>query len=465
MEDESEYFDTLLAHIEERRVVPVIGADLLAVTYRGQTMPLYEAVARQFLELYSRAGTVELPPGHELHAAVCAVLDDRRRDPYSVLPRALNAVLKDTLDEVMQPLRDLASIDAFSLFVTTTIDDLLVRAIDAVRHGGMAKTRSIVHAPNLPTEEFRDVTDSDLCSAQFTAVLHLFGKARSAQLYALHDEDTLEYVHNLQTRGSNVPERFIAKLRSYDLLLIGCSLPDWLSRFVLRLSSQSRLGDDQRPKREFLVENVPTGGDPLVVFLERFSRQTAVFQRDPRQFVAELARRWRESHPTAEGSVTAAATKPARAAEDTVFISYSRGDFAAAQRLRDDLQKIGIDGVWFDHAQLEAGHDWQKEIAKAIKRCYLFLPLISAGTESRDEGYFREEWQQAAERARQIEGRTFIVPVVIDPAYGGDGGAYRLVPDAFPRKHFGHAPDGRMNDALRERLVALIREYRLTKVA
>jgi len=476
MQDESEYFETLIAHIEERRVIPVIGPDLLVVPYRGGTAPLYQVIASRFLEHYGRKSAaageanddpeaVVLRPGRELNDAVSSVLDDRGRDPYSIVPRAMAAVLKDTLDVALQPLRDLAAVEAFSLFITTTIDDLLVLAIDEVRHGGAAKTRQILHVPNLPTDEFRDITEADLASAQFTAVLNLFGRARNAQLYAIHDEDTLEYVHNLQTRGSNVPERFVGKLRTSDLLFIGCSLPDWLSRFFLRLSSQNRLGDDRRAKREFLVGDVVDTADGLIVFLERFSRGTSVFRCDPQRFVAELARRWRERHPPERSDVKATPAVRASAAEDTVFISYARGDFAAAQRLRDELQRIGIDAVWFDHAALKPGDDWSRQVATAIKRSHLFLPLISALTESRDEGYFREEWKQAEERVRQIEGRTFIVPIVIDAAYAGDAGAYRLVPDAFPRRHFGHAPDGHMSEALREHLTALIREYRLMNVA
>ena len=471
--DRQEFFETLLDHIEERRMIPVIGPDLLTVEQGGHRVPLYRAVASRFLQFYDRAAAdgepasdpraVVLRPGRELNDAVCAVLDDRR-DPYSVLPRALNAVLKEAGDGVLAPLQDLASIGAFSLYVTTTLDDLLVRAIDRARHGGLEKTRRVLHVPNLPTDEFRDLTDADLSSAQFTAVLYLFGRARNAQLYALHDEDTLEYVHNLQTRGSNVPERFIARLRASDLLLIGCSLPDWLSRFFLRLSSSERLSD-RRPRREFLVGDMASGPEGLVVFLERFSRQTDVLRCEPQAFVADLAAAWRARHPAAPAIGPGAAPRRPAAAEDTVFISYSRTDFAAAERLRQELQAIGIDAVWFDHAALRPGDEWSATIASAIRRSYLFLPLVSAETERRHEGYFREEWRQAAERARQIEGRAFIVPVVIDADYAGDAGVYRLVPEAFRARQFGHAPQGRLSGPLRDHLVALIREYRLTQVA
>ncbi|NML18462.1 toll/interleukin-1 receptor domain-containing protein [Azohydromonas caseinilytica] len=475
--DEDGYFEALFPHIEEGRVIPVIGADLVSVTYRGRTVPLMQAVAERLLQHYGRqpapgtpqagATGVVLRPGHALNDAVCAVLDDRRRDPYATVQRALNEIVQHCAEPLPAPLLDLATVDAFRLFVTTTPDELLVRAIDQVRHGGAPKTREILHVPNLPTDEFRDLAEADLASSQLTAVLYLFGKARSAQLYAIHDEDTLEYVHNLQSHGSNVPERFIGKLRTHDLLLIGCCFPDWLTRFFLRLSNQSRLGDDRRPKREFLVGDFCDPADGLIVFLERFSRQTSVFRGSPQRFVAELARRWRARHPPAAGGLaaTAVATHAAPQTQDTFFISYTRADFTAAQTLQKELRALGIDAVWFDHTALRPGHDWAGEIAAAIRRCYIFLPLISAQTEARDRGYFREEWTQAAEQARQIEGRPFIVPLVIDADYAGNADAYQLVPPAFLRKHFGHAPQGRPSEALRERLVELIRDYRLRRQA
>lgn len=58
---------------------------------------------------------------------------------------------------------------------------------------------------------------------------------------------------------------------------------------------------------------------------------------------------------------------------------------------------------------------WDAKIKKQIRECALFLPLVSAHTEERSEGYFRREWLLAVERTRDMAaGRTFIVPVVID---------------------------------------------------
>src|SRR5262249_40307387 len=47
--------------------------------------------------------------------------------------------------------------------------------------------------------------------------------------------------------------------------------------------------------------------------------------------------------------------------------------------------------------------------------CRLFIAVISAHTETRDEGYFRREWSLAVDRTRDMaHTRAFLVPVVID---------------------------------------------------
>src|SRR5204863_530941 len=50
-----------------------------------------------------------------------------------------------------------------------------------------------------------------------------------------------------------------------------------------------------------------------------------------------------------------------------------------------------------------------------IGGCALFVPIISANTQARLEGYFRIEWKLAAQRTHAMaDEKAFLVPVVID---------------------------------------------------
>jgi TIR domain len=80
-----------------------------------------------------------------------------------------------------------------------------------------------------------------------------------------------------------------------------------------------------------------------------------------------------------------------------VFLSYASQDAQAAGRICDALRASGVE-VWFDRSELRGGDTWDALIRRQIKGCYLFAPIISANTQSREEGYFRREWKIAVDR-------------------------------------------------------------------
>src|ERR1017187_7323142 len=97
-----------------------------------------------------------------------------------------------------------------------------------------------------------------------------------------------------------------------------------------------------------------------------------------------------------------------------VFLSYAREDTAAAQRIAEALRSHGVE-VWFDQSELRGGDAWDQKIRRQVKECSLFVPVISAHTQDRHEGYFRLEWKLAVDRTHlMLEGVPFLAPVVID---------------------------------------------------
>ena len=479
MHEAEEFWEELIAQIEAGQVIPVVGPELLTVVDAGQEIPLYQVLAERLLAKYGlvAGGTgpegdcapndtvVPLRPYHELNDAVYGLARRGRRvqDLYRPINDLLGSLLKAHGESSLQLLRELASISSFRLFVTTTPDDLLARAVDAERHGGIAKTEHIVFAPALASGTLNDLPE--VLSSCYTAVYYLFGKASLSPLvFAIHDEDTLEFIHNLQVNAGVGMKRQFSELLTKDLLLIGCNFADWLSRLFIRLSNTQRLAV-ARSKHEFLIEASADRNSSLTLFLERFSEDTWVSPGSAREFVVELARRWKERHPRSvpPSDDTVEIARPRT--DDTIFISYSRTDLAAARRLSAGLQDIGADVVWFDKRELKPGDDWEQKIRNAINGCYLFLPLVSANTETREEGFFRKEWDLANERVRGIQGREFIIPIVVDRDYDGNAGRFQRVPENFLRTHFGHAPEGELSDKLLDALRRLIRERRSQRAA
>ena len=134
--------------------------------------------------------------------------------------------------------------------------------------------------------------------------------------------------------------------------------------------------------------------------------------------------------------------------DNAVFISYAREDLPAVQQIKAGLDAAGIT-TWFDMDRLEAGDDYDRKIRNNIARCSYFIPVVSAATQRRLEGYFRREWSYAMDRVRNMaDGAVFILPVSID----GTTAAEALVPDKFKALHFSELPGGRAPPEFAQRL-------------
>lgn len=135
-----------------------------------------------------------------------------------------------------------------------------------------------------------------------------------------------------------------------------------------------------------------------------------------------------------------------------VFLSYASQDAEPAFRVCEALRSAGIQ-VWFDaDGGLEHGDEWDAKIRRQIKECVFFIPIISANTQTRPEGYFRLEWDLAVERARSIaSGVAFILPVAIDQTREQEA----LVPDRFRAVQWTRLPDGAVPPEVTARLLKL----------
>src|SRR5476651_894301 len=125
-------------------------------------------------------------------------------------------------------------------------------------------------------------------------------------------------------------------------------------------------------------------------------------------------------------------------ASKAVFLSYASQDAEAAKRICEALRATGVE-VWFDQDALVGGDAWDAKIRGQIGSCALFIPVISAATQERLEGYFRLEWKLAANRSHTMaEEKTFLLPVVIDATRDAEG----KVPTEFRAVQWTKLPGG-----------------------
>jgi len=135
-----------------------------------------------------------------------------------------------------------------------------------------------------------------------------------------------------------------------------------------------------------------------------------------------------------------------------IFLSYASQDAPAATRICAALRAAGLE-VWFDQSELRGGDAWDALISKQIKECALIVPLISAHTDARSEGYFRLEWKLAVDRSHLMaDDQPFLLPVLID----GTKEASARVPDRFRERQWSHLASGETPPAFVENVQRLL---------
>ncbi|MFN0186388.1 MAG: SIR2 family protein [Aquabacterium sp.] len=280
-------WDDLLDYIEDRRVIPIVGPELLKVQTEAGPRLLYDWAAEK-LAAKLNVDLAELPQPATLNDVVCWFLAarGRREEAYT----RLRSVLREATFVPPKALTQLAQISGFDLFVTTTFDPLLEQAINSERFGsgagggGERSAEVLAYAPNrvtdLPTEREQ---------LKRPVVYHLLGRLSASPTYVITDEDMLEFICGLQSEHL-APEKLFHALEHNHLLLIGGNFTNWLARLFLRMAKRRRLSDP-RDVGEVLADGHSGGDRRLMSFLQQVSVRTRVFD-GAAEFVDELHRRW-----------------------------------------------------------------------------------------------------------------------------------------------------------------------------
>ncbi len=430
-------WDRLLQYIEGGQVVPVVGQELLSVDVGGQAGLLYEHLARQLaprLKVPAPDATSRAP----LNRVACGFLESGGEPEtiYSELQRVVKG-----LGPLAAPpsLRKLAAIAPFSFYVSTTLDSLLAQALNAERFGGQSSTDVITYSPGNPLDAPEDADNRER-----TRVYQLLGRVSAMQDYVVTEEDALEFVHNLLFSAR--PKRLFGLLQKRHLLILGCSFPTWIVRFLIRASRDTRLLL-ARGKMDLVVDSGTREDLALVSFLQSYKTRTEVFDTGTAiEFVDELHRRWTARPQAAPGPApeggTPASAGVAYVREGVIFLSYASEDRDVARGIRDSLEAAGMD-VWFDQHDLHPGDDWARRIKLTIEACALFVPVLSKSCLKRDRRFLQLEWDYAKTEARKaLATRHFIIPIVIDDVPLGSP----EFPDEFQAVQAAKLLNGRLSD-------------------
>ena len=124
------FWEDLLYAIGEGTVVPIVGRDLLLVKTDQGLRPFYR-IAAERLARDLRVKTDALPPDFDMNDVACAYKE--QNSDLSAVNDAVARILRTLTLPTPEPLKLLAQIPNFQLFISTTIDSLLEDAIASVR--------------------------------------------------------------------------------------------------------------------------------------------------------------------------------------------------------------------------------------------------------------------------------------------------------------------------------------------
>jgi hypothetical protein len=430
---DSEPWDLLLQNIAQGSVVPVIGRDLLEV---APGVTLYSELAtRLAAALRLPADAVAADPASPLNAVAARhiISGGEVDDIYRGLARIM---IQMPAPPIPEALRKLAQITQFSLFVTTTFDDLIANAIADERGD----------PPRVLNFSNRTAGD-DYTRAPGTTVYHIMGRVSGLQDYVVTEEDALESVFALQSPRQ--PTQLLHELAQRSLLIVGCSFPSWAVRFFLRLTRGRRLLFADREKVAFIVDPGASADAGLLQFLNTFKTRTEVFaHHGASDFVDALHTRWLALNPAAP---------PADVMPfGSVFVSYASEDRVRVEPIVRALQAHDLP-VWFDREQLEPGDGWDAKIRWNLDQASAFVPILSDTAIKQTERYFFAEWNQSVERSRRFaRGTRFIFPVAIDAVDPNNP----VIPDEFRAVQFTPVSGGEVPEPLITNLTAAVKRMK-----
>jgi TIR domain/SIR2-like domain len=416
------FWDEVLRRIGESEVVPLVGPG--AVTFGLGDELLYPWLAQRL--------PAELDPPLMFKDAprdLQEIVDAQRKKGQRV-ERIYKRLYKIVEDPDLRPgttLAALAAIEGFQLFISTTFDPLLPRAVESVSPGGKPEERwgasSLRGAcPDLPLEL------ANMQRPEQRYVYQILGRAQPYRDFVVWDDDMFQFLLRLDKQLPLLPKLSEALQKSHFLVL-GLSFADWLLRFFVQVVKHQPLSE-LAGSELFVFERLDAAErDKVVVYFSRLTEKIHVFPTDPIEFISELHRRWRNKHPAPAGDpyLMKKAHREKHRAQGCIFVSYASPDLEIARYVVSRLQKAGC-LVWFDKEQLQLGEDWEEELRKAVEeRCGLFLSIISDHTGARLEGYNIFERKLAARRREKLaDNAIFYLPLRIDEGEP-------LIPDNEPR--------------------------------
>lgn len=432
-------WERLLDAIENKRVVPILGENLIHVATESGNRDIRSYLLNNLSKQFSEGQDIRDFSQIECDIHRYNTKGDAgdETDIYYEIFQQLKEASITLPDQVVK----LFQICNFPLVLTTSYAPRINEVLG-------------VNENNIKV--YQKKKESDILSINTglkdsTILYHLFGKVNAVQKsFLVTDEDLLDYLHCWHNKDTRPPvlEKY---LKDKFFLVLGCNYPNWLFRFFwhsIKNFSITPTADLGGMQGVVALDQHHAEDQELIGFLSRIKTITVNNTED---FIGELIERYQLRN---KDKVTM--SKPENSELDTqehdIFISYASEDFEKAERIYNLLKSLGAN-PWFDKKKLEGGELYERTIDKKIKECKRFMPILSQHTLTNERRYFKKEWTLSIEELPYRYGTRYICPVVIDEINPFDE---ERIPDQFKQCH---VINSNSSDFDKE-LETIIRSYR-----
>lgn len=395
-----------MGRLKSNNVIPVIGRHLYRVDIDSngkKNSSLYEYLAE----------VVSMGKSHKFPMA-CQKYLSKNTNSRIMLSDLLKKQLQNICLTDENSLHKLARIKSFDLFINTTYDNFLFKALKKVRIDPLHTFFYTTKQNNI---------DQKMPAINDSLIFHIFGNLMvKDNLYIAYTEgqmvDTiLKYFKDIENfLSANL--RLIQRMVDSYLLFIGCEYDDWLLQYLICLLSSNSYKNENF--KLILGDNFKRTSKDLFQQLIRFlikQKKVEFYRADDGKFVDMLFNEIKTRDPE---EIIQPKDFPG-----SVFISFEGRDRPVAKELTGALQDAGI-GVWLDQYNLRLGKKVKEEIIDAINKCTVFIPLTSKHTKKKvdkkkDLKYHIKEWEYAHSKYL-TDKKEFnddkkcinIIPVVLD---------------------------------------------------
>jgi len=348
--------DSLINHIDSKEVIPVIGDDLILYSDSKEKKQAFsEYLYEEIAEGINITKTQE--PNHGLPSYFRSDFSEQSCSFYedTYIP-SINNKKNNKLDTDF--LKDVATIEEFDTYISTSIDNLLIQTLIDQRAIDKNNIQVIDHRfPGRPRMPYN-------CEMPVVTVFDLLGNINENYNYAFDQREILEHFYSLRCHEYEIDNLFkllFKKINGKILLFIGCRFPDWFFRFIIRIIQNRDFSG--KSVKSFIVNDNSSISEEQKRFFEHSNVQLIDY--DPtnniQSFLKELLK------------VRKKLSSVRKKMEGTgwVYLSYSNRNKKKAESLKIRLQEKGIKVYFRQHSKI--CDILKQDIIQQIKRSKIFV--------------------------------------------------------------------------------------------